>query len=65
MSQSEQVWDLSAGSGYVNGEINFDTANPNTNTDGMGFSAGIGGGREEDGPSVSVSAKQITDGTST
>ena len=48
---------LSAGSGYVNGEINFDTANPNTNTDGMGFSAGIGGGREEDGPSVSVSAE--------
>ena len=48
---------LSAGSGYVNGEINFDTENPNTNTDGMGFSAGIGGGREEDGPSVSVSAE--------
>ena len=47
---------LSAGSGYVNGEFNIRVGDEGKAT-GAGFSFGIGGGREEDGPSVSVSAE--------
>ena len=47
---------ISIGSGYFNGEVDFTSENSKKGTPGMGFAAGIGGGREEDGPSVSVSA---------
>ena len=47
---------ISIGSGYLNGEVDTTLENSKKDTPGMGFAAGIGGGREEDGPSVSVSA---------
>ena len=47
---------LSAGSGYVNGEFELKLGNTHKGT-GEGVSASIGGGREEDGPSVSVSSE--------
>ena len=47
---------LSAGSGYVNGEFNTRVGDAGKAT-GAGFSFSIGGGREQDGPSVTVSAE--------
>jgi hypothetical protein len=50
-------WGTSVGSGYLNGEVKFEGGNAKKGTNALGFSTGMGGGREEDGPSVSVSAE--------
>ncbi|CAL6339127.1 unnamed protein product [Bathycoccus prasinos] len=54
----------SGGSGYMNVVFQFKVGDNRKGT-GLGFSLGTGVGREEDGPSVSVSAKRITAGFST